>query len=66
MGNPIGDLVSLTLYILGVILTVIWIFFPFLILSKMNKILKELQKLNGDETLRRYQTIKPTGQPPEA
>ena len=66
MGNAIGDLIGLALIILAVIFAGVWIFFPFLILSKMNELLKELQKLNSVETLRLDQSINPDDEQPEA
>lgn len=56
----VSGIIGLALIVLGIILTIFWIFLPFLLLSKLGKILTELQRLNQEQTVRHYESLKAT------
>ena len=41
------ELVMLISWIVGLILAVMWLFLPWIILAKLDEIVKELKRLNG-------------------
>jgi len=55
-----GSLVGIGVLILAVILVVFWVFFPLLLISKVRKVVRELEKLNADQAARHGEIIEAT------
>ncbi|HEX3798521.1 MAG TPA: hypothetical protein VH413_07455 [Verrucomicrobiae bacterium] len=55
--GTLTGIVGLVLAALAFILAIFWILLPLLLLAKMDKILKEMQKLNEGQSARQYDVI---------
>ena len=44
------DIVIITAWIVGIILGVMWLFLPWIMIAKVDEVIEELRKINGQLT----------------